>query len=216
MTDVNQREPEIIVEFELGSSLLETTLRDLPDMVLVAEQEVSLDSETAFLDFWAGGDDLDAFERALDAYPVEVTRLSGLIDGRKLYRVGFSPLDSTYPKWVGVGGMLIDGVGTRSGWEIRMQFPDRDALAAYRDFCREEGFEMRTRRLYKPTGSDRNDFDLTPGQREVLRTALAEGYFEIPREVTMNELADRFDVSSQAVSERLRRGLATVLRRTPI
>lgn len=213
---MKQREPGLIAEFELESSLLETTLQDLPDLRLVAEQEVLLDPETAYLDFWATGGDLEAFERALDAYPVDVSHLSGVIDGRKLYRVGFAPTESTYPKWVEVGAVLIDGIGTRTGWEIRMQFPDREAFAEYREYCRREGFRMRTKRIYGPEGSNGGDLDLTPGQREVLRAALKEGYFDIPRSITMSELADRFDVSSQAVSERLRRGLAAVLRRTPI
>jgi predicted DNA binding protein len=52
---------------------------------------------------------------------------------------------------------------------------------------------------------------LTARQRETLRLAHERGYFEIPREVTLDDLADELGVSNQAVSERLRRGCTHVI-----
>jgi predicted DNA binding protein len=41
--------------------------------------------------------------------------------------------------------------------------------------------------------------------------ALEQGYFAIPREVSAEELATQFNISDQAVTERIRRGLTNVL-----
>ena len=48
-------------------------------------------------------------------------------------------------------------------------------------------------------------------QAETLRLALETGYFDVPRDVTLQDLADELGVSDQTVSERLRRGIATVV-----
>jgi predicted DNA binding protein len=52
---------------------------------------------------------------------------------------------------------------------------------------------------------------LTGTQRETLRIALENGYFDVPRRTNLGELADQLDVSDSAVSQRLRRGIETVL-----
>lgn len=47
---------------------------------------------------------------------------------------------------------------------------------------------------------------LTDRQREVLETALREGYFTIPRECTLSELAGALDVDKSTASDVIRRG----------
>lgn len=47
--------------------------------------------------------------------------------------------------------------------------------------------------------------DLSEGQEGALLTALQEGYYEIPRETTTSELADRLDISRRTFEEHLRR-----------
>lgn len=47
--------------------------------------------------------------------------------------------------------------------------------------------------------------DLTDRQREVLRVAIEEGYYEEPRRVTYEEIASRLDCSAGTVGQHLRR-----------
>lgn len=53
---------------------------------------------------------------------------------------------------------------------------------------------------------------LTETQRTLLRSAVQEGYFKIPRETTLLSLADSHDMSDREVSEEIRAGLDTLLR----
>lgn len=53
---------------------------------------------------------------------------------------------------------------------------------------------------------------LTDRQREVLETALREGYFKVPRECTLEDLATSLDADKSTVSEVLRRGDAKILK----
>lgn len=52
---------------------------------------------------------------------------------------------------------------------------------------------------------------LEPMDRELLLTALEMGYFEIPREATLRDVAAEFDISDLEAKERLARGMSTVL-----
>ena len=51
-----------------------------------------------------------------------------------------------------------------------------------------------------------DDTLLTDRQRECLQAALRLGYFEVPRECTLAELADRLGVDKSTASETIRRG----------
>jgi len=52
---------------------------------------------------------------------------------------------------------------------------------------------------------------LTERQRECLTVAFREGYFEVPRECTLEDVANAIGVDKSTVSETIRRGSARVL-----
>lgn len=53
-------------------------------------------------------------------------------------------------------------------------------------------------------------WDLTPRQEEALRTALAMGYFSVPRGATAGEVAAELDIGKSAFLERLRRAQSSL------
>jgi predicted DNA binding protein len=53
--------------------------------------------------------------------------------------------------------------------------------------------------------------DLTADQVALLRDAVRRGYFAVPRRVALSELATAHGLSDVEASERLRRGVETVL-----
>jgi predicted DNA binding protein len=53
---------------------------------------------------------------------------------------------------------------------------------------------------------------LTDTQRDLLRRAVREGYFTVPREVTLVELATACDMSDREASKQLRLGLDVLVR----
>lgn len=58
------------------------------------------------------------------------------------------------------------------------------------------------------------EFSLTDVQRETLLAAHETGYFEVPREATLGDLAEQLGVTDTAASQRLRRGMATLVAAT--
>jgi predicted DNA binding protein len=59
--------------------------------------------------------------------------------------------------------------------------------------------------------TDERDGLLTDRQRECLTVAQRRGYFEVPRDCTLAELADTLGVDKSTASETIRRGTARVL-----
>lgn len=65
--------------------------------------------------------------------------------------------------------------------------------------------------VHNPTGDDHDTQTLTSKQREAVRLAFERGYFTVPREVSLTELADELEISRQAFTHRLQRGLYGIL-----
>lgn len=55
---------------------------------------------------------------------------------------------------------------------------------------------------------------MTERQRTVVHRAFDQGYFETPKESTLEPIAEEMDISPQAVSGLLNRGLKNLLQET--
>lgn len=103
----------------------------------------------------------------------------------------------------------IEVIGTSAGWELRLRFRDHERLTAFNNALTQKGIPVTLRQVeaYEPTG---NPVHLSEEQQEALALARDCGYFKVPRECTVTDLADRAGISPSAFSERLRRGLDTL------
>ena len=86
-----------------------------------------------------------------------------------------------------------------------MLFPERTGLSNTYRFCTDNGFTISINTIHELTSSTGRYVTLTDAQRTALAAALDQGYFDIPRETTLEELAEELDISHQALSERLQR-----------
>ena len=100
------------------------------------------------------------------------------------------------------------------GWTARVHLPDRDALAAVRRLYRDRGVSFRVMQLCDSAVSDDGTYLLTEDQCELLLLAYEAGYFDVPREITQDDLAERLDVTDSAVSQQLRRAISTLIAAT--
>jgi hypothetical protein len=207
----------VLAEFTLSTPVLEPTFEACPDAHVDYVQESVPTDRPARMAFWLVGDG-DRFEAAMDEDPTvgDYDALATAVD-RTLYRVEFSEASRpnlTYESFVDADGVVLSSVGDADGWHIRARFPDREALNAHRDRCLASGVGFTLDSLYTTAGPNDDTASLTSGQREALGVALEMGYFEVPREATAADVGERLGVTRQAVSERLRRAMATAAERT--
>lgn len=210
----------LIAEYELSNPILRDARRAVPDLRFQVEDEQLSLSEFPKLVFWAAGDadDLEAFEAVLPDDPTveDVERLADL-EGRRLYRVSLTEAGAvgmTYQDAVELGITFLDIRAEGGPLRYRAQVPSRETLLTYQDRCRERGLSFRLLGLYEGEPSAADRYGVTDRQREVLCTALEQGYFAVPRETSLEELATELEVSGQALSAVLRRGQANLLRHT--
>lgn len=123
--------------------------------------------------------------------------------------------DDLFAEMLAADAHLLEATGTADVWRFELRFPSHDCVSAFRDSCREAGIAFDIDRVFNPTERDAHPwYGLTEPQRETLAHAVEQGYYDIPRRVSTKALAADLGVSDQAVTERLRRAIATLVENT--
>lgn len=123
--------------------------------------------------------------------------------------------DSLFQRILDLDAVLLDATGAADTWELKLRFPTHDALSAFQEYYAAESITVSIERVYVPTRPDAGpSYGLTTPRRVTLAYAQEAGYYSLPRKISTQDLADRFDISNQAVSERLRRGVSALVTNT--
>lgn len=159
----------------------------------------------------------DAFERSVREHPSvnKITLITSHGDDT-LYTLDWTPSeDSLLRRILDFDAVLLNASGAADRWGLELRFPTHDALSKFREYYNEADIHVEIKRLYAPTKPDAGPwYGLTATQRETLTHAAEAGYYSLPRQISTQDLADTFDVSDQAITERLRRGISTLVNNT--
>jgi len=216
----------VLAELTIPSSefVLAETLTSVPEIRIEIKRVVAgADEVTPY--FWASDGDLDAFERALrdDETVREILTLeeqpgddSTADRQERFYRVTWALDDETILAALeDAKATVLEAVSSDDAWEIKVLFPDREALSAFHEYCVSTDVSFRLERVYRAENpQEAGEYDVTAEQQEALRAAFDAGYFDVPRETTLTDLADSLDISQNALSARLRRGQRNLLDNT--
>lgn len=194
------------------------TLGDLlggnPDITVRLDHVIPL-GETFIPYFWASNDAVGKIKRALREEPdIEAFRIVDTVDSESLVRVEWNEgFDGILDILIETSATILEAVGVGGTWTFHLRFAHHDDLTTFYRRSTEDGFAVEPRRVHNParSGNDGVGPELTDTQRETLRVALELGYFDVPRRTNLSGLAAELDVSDTAVSQRLRRGISTVL-----
>ncbi|MFD1585409.1 helix-turn-helix domain-containing protein [Halorientalis brevis] len=208
----------VIAEFTLPhrAFALAETFSQVPGLVLEAERTVAHASGSSIPFLWAVGTAIDV-ERELDADPTTRRVACRATSGSgALYEIEWVPaVERRIGTLIDADVTVLTLVGRATGWTFRVRATDHETLAAYRNRLREATCSVTLDRLRTPESPVADgQFLLTDKQREALVAAQQLGYFDVPRETTLSELADELGISQQALSKRLRRAQQTITRET--
>lgn len=201
------------VQLDHPDLLLRPSLRRCSDVTVEPEYCTAVDGHTVVY-VTATGSAFEEFEAGLEADPtVTDPVLLDRFPDRRIYRVVLTDRAITYTSTTAaVGARILEQTGRLEGWTVELRLPDRDALVEFNDRCRDRNVSVHVTHLQ--TADEDGVVGLTPKQSELLSVAYEEGYFEVPRGISQAELARRFDVSKSAISQRLRRAIQELCRRT--
>lgn len=206
----------LLSTFWIDYPILRDALSHAPEITVSWKQSDLIGDDTHQMLVWVDGNEFEAFDAGLEA-DTTVNSPSRVVefDDRRFYQLELTPTGhrkSVYPLVVEEGTVLQDVMATHKGWKFRTAFPSNDALERFHSFFLESDVEFEIRRLYdEQQGIDGSRYGVTEQQYETLVAAVDTGYLDIPRSSSLAELADGFDISPNAASERFRRGTKTLV-----
>lgn len=195
-------------------ALTPTIQSEVASKIDVVSQSAT-DPKTGLFFFVVRGADVAVFEEALEIdHTVRDWWLVSEPDDSAVYRIGHTE-DAILlsPVITELGGLMLDACSNdTSGWRVRLQLSDREALSELWEYCEENDISFELNRMYRQDGwMNGEPSKLTDAQRDGLVTAYEHGYFEEPREAALEDLAEVLDISPTAVSGRIRRGTAELV-----
>jgi predicted DNA binding protein len=174
------------------------------------------DRVVPFVRVSAAGSDEEEIQAALDADSsvAALTRLAAL-DNEWLYQVEWVKSVRALVRMVtGENGTILTAVAQNGTWNLRMLFPEREALARTYEYCTDMGLTFDVKRLYRLEDGRHGRFGLTDKQHDTVALAFKHGYYEIPRATAAQGLAEELGISHQALSEQLRRAHENLVENT--
>jgi predicted DNA binding protein len=191
---------------------LAETFETIPDVEFDAVRLVSNGTDRVVPLLWATNADASAVYEAIEN---DDTTTNTRLVSRRNHDALFQMHWTTHVRFlthvlVEERGAIVSARGTSEGWTFRILFPEREAVSTTYDACAE--YDVDVEQLTSlPESQSLGGFSLTDEQFETVEAAVSDGYYDVPRQTTLEELASDLDVSHQALSERLRRGHRTLI-----
>ena len=194
---------------------LAETMGQLDDVQFEIERIVASDSNHVMPYVWVESDDFErvGLDDLLEAdESVETIELLADLGEERLYQMDWvSRIETLVQILIEEDGTVLSAQGNSDGWTLRILVPEREALSRTYEYCQSNELSMDIYTIYNLDEGRKGRFGLTDDQQDTLETAFEHGYYEIPRDALMDELAAEFDISHQALSERLRRAHGTLV-----
>lgn len=195
-----------VLELDGEDAFLNDTFRRLPDVQVRFERTVTTGAENDAC-LWIAASSDEAIETALSRDP-SVRGFESVAAQRDewLYDVAFASDARPLQETLGETGAVVAGAyGESAVWTVRLRVDSRAALSAAVDRLRDDGYGVRADRIWEVGESSGGTDGISPCHVRTLHEALTAGYYEVPRETDLKELADGLGITHQALSERLRR-----------
>ena len=188
--------------------------RSLPEGTSLQVERTASVSGCGSSSFVVSGDDVAAVVRTIRERPVveDVAVISDTGD-EVVIRLSW---DETLPNLLACirdgDGTILSATAQNDDWTFELRFTSQGAASRFYTRYDDETYPLTVRRMNPQGNAHQIPKDrLTAEQRAALSRAVEAGYFNVPRQITLMELARELNISDTAVSQRLRRGLATVL-----
>lgn len=198
-----------IAEFAIPAEefALRATLERLPAIEIEIDRVVAHDATHVLPFVWVSGDGSEDVPAILDDDPsVDDWEVLAEYENEQFYRMAWADEAQIIAHMVVEHDATVQRAIARNGeWHLRVLFPERSSVSAAHDYAQHHEFALDLKRLYDVDTIRRVRYNLTSEQHEALVEGLQRGYYDIPRDAQLEDLADTLDISHQALSERFRR-----------
>ncbi|WP_312911360.1 helix-turn-helix domain-containing protein [Natronosalvus caseinilyticus] len=169
--------------------------------------------------FWIYADTTDDLTTDLsDDIGIDRVKIIDEVEGQMFVRIEWNlDHESVLTAITNTEVNLLSGIGDEEKWTFEIRADEQREISNFQTYCREHNIPIELTQLHALSSlkSDR-EYDLTGGQRTALVMAYSRGYFDSPRDATQDDLAEELEITRQAVSSRLQRGLRRLVASTLI
>lgn len=188
------------------------TLVRMPHIEIELDQIIPA-GESVLPFFWVRGCEPEEF-MAVAETETDVIRTHKLerVEHTALYRAEWQPGTEIIDRLRQLSMTIVEVIGTAESWRFEVRVEDRSELRLFQDIFQADEGEIELVRIHDLRTTIQNEDDpVTEDQRKALISAYENGYFDSPREATLADLSTDFDISSRALSERVRRGTKNLI-----
>lgn len=185
----------------------------LPDVTIEIERVVPT-NRARLPYFWVRNVPVDRVQEALEAQSaLESFTIVDELDDQALVRADWNQdVEGVFTGVVDAELTLLSATGTPEEWVFEFRAGDPDQIASFQRYCTDHGIDFELNRLHDVGEQNATgQYSLTPEQREALLLAFNRGYFNFPRETTLDELAGELGIARQSFADRLRRGYKNLI-----
>lgn len=198
-----------IVEFHVpaAATFLGGISERLPALSWEMEPVVSADR----FDVWFTAGDRHDIEAALAADPA-IEEYTSIVetDHKSLYTIDVTTdVEHDIQTIIDNSGTLLSISMAAGIVTMETRFNSRETVRQAYERLTADGRSVEIGRIHESTIDEPDR--LTTKQHDALLAAIEQGYFDIPRQISMQELAHELDISHQALSERFRRAYAALV-----
>lgn len=219
----------VLAEFHVPAQefVLVEAMTAVPEMRIEVKRVVAGDDFVTPY-FVAAGGDFQTFDRALredtlsqDVIMVNQQTAEGRetedTSGERFYRVAWRhERPNLIAAIASANASIMEAVSEEGDeWVVTILLPDEQSLSTFTEYCDVHEFSIAPRRVFRPVSyGTGGQFGVSTDQYEALEAAYAAGYFHVPRDRNLTQLAEDLDLSRNAMSARLRRGIDNLLGHT--
>lgn len=209
----------VIAEFRVPSEsfLLGDSLRAAPEVVVELQRVVAHSEEELVPFFWVQYGDQETFDEMLHQDPTleDIVVLDEFKRGTSYRGTWTKFAKGIAHAYMQEGAAILEATGQSDTWTLRMRFDNDESVSNFHRYCQREDIKFTLQQLYHPSQPMAGgQYGLEPTERETLVTAIQRGYYDVPRNVNMTDLAEELEATQQTLSERFRRAHAALIANT--
>lgn len=189
------------------------TVRSLNEGDIGVVPNAGTDPEHNVYFFWIEAPDFDAVEAALERdHTVSQYTMVSVTPDRRTYRIAYSDQARLVsPLITEMDGLMLDSRSRAEGWIVELRLPDHHALYRLGERVDDDDIQFDVLEIHQAEPDDESEVPLTEPQIEALVSAYEHGYYDEPRETSLEELGSMLGLSRTAVSGRLRRASSQLI-----
>jgi predicted DNA binding protein len=190
------------------------TIRTCEDAQIGVVSDAGTDPQHDVHVFWIEASDFEEVERAL-AEDSTVADFKPIVEkgNRRTYQIEYTDEAALITPAVNrMGGIVRETESHTKGWNLRLEFRDHESLYQLHEYARENDIRLDMLDVRQQHEADDGaGLGLTDAQVEALVCAHVHGFYDEPREISLEGLAEILGISQTAVSGRLRRGATRLI-----